>query len=79
MSDYEQTARLYVVSHLGGVKLSKLGPEHLQRLYSQLQRHRAALKAHRLLHRVLALALMWGWAADNSANRAIAPSYRPET
>lgn len=66
---------------IGQVKLSKLSPEHLQRLYSRPQvqgYHRAALKAHCLLHCMLELATLWGWAADNPADRVIAPSYRLE-
>lgn len=79
MQDYQQTARLYILPELGGVRLSKLTPARVQSLLAKLQRqekHRAALKAYACLHRACRLAVLWGWLVENPCDRVLRPQYR---
>ncbi len=71
---------LYIRPHIGHVKLSRLEPLHLERLYKALAVHgkRAASKAHSTLHSACELALRWRWLGHNPADLAQKPSYRPE-
>jgi integrase len=39
MADYRQSARVYIIPRIGGVPLQALTPEHLDRLYRELERH----------------------------------------
>jgi len=79
LADYRQTFRLYIAPTLGQVRLDRLTPDRLQRLYSDLQargRQRAAHKAHAVLHRALKLAVLWRWLSDNPAERVLPPTYQ---
>jgi integrase len=81
IADYGQTARLYVLPALGALRLSRLTPDALQSLYTDLQARglqRAAHKAHAVLHRACKLAVLWGWLATNPTERVIPPRYAPE-
>jgi integrase len=66
---YEQYVRLHAVPALGRVRLSNLGPHHLQTLYAE--RLEAGFSAqtvvhlHRTLHRALSQAVRWGLVARN--------------
>lgn len=69
--EYWTVARVHLLPHLGSVKLAKLQPLHLVRLYATLQRagvsgHRAQ-KVHGLLHKVLSDAHRWGLLGSNPA------------
>jgi len=85
---YEQYVRLHTVPTLGRVRLAKLGPQHLQRLYAD--RLKAGVSAqsvvhlHRTLHRALSHALKWGFVGRNVAAlvdppRVERPEYEPLT
>ncbi|MDI7277234.1 MAG: site-specific integrase, partial [Anaerolineae bacterium] len=79
-ADYEQVARLYIAPTLGPIRLARLQPSDLQRVISDLEGRglrRAAAKAHAVLHRALALAVLWRWVGENVADRALRPVYRP--
>jgi integrase len=66
---YEQYVRLHAAPALGRVRLSNLGPHHLQALYAE--RLEAGFSAqtvvhlHRMLHRALSQAVRWGLVARN--------------
>jgi integrase len=74
---YRQILRLYVVPHIGAVRMQKLRPVHLTELYARLLRaggHEGRpLSAasvgytHRVLHRMLGHAATWGVVATNVA------------
>lgn len=66
---YADLVRLHVAPHLGGIRLAKLAPLDVQRLYAD--RRRAGLSAttvhhlHQVLHRALKQAVRWGLVAQN--------------
>lgn len=66
---YEEYVRLHAVPALGRLRLSNLGPHHLQSLYSE--RLEAGFSAqtvvhlHRVLHRALSQAVRWGLVVRN--------------
>ena len=81
IESYEQTCRLYVRPTLGRVRIDRLAPNRIQRLYTALQKRglrRAPAKAHAVLHRALKLAVLWGWLAENPSERVLRPQYRPQ-
>ncbi len=69
---YEQFVRLHVVPDLGSLSLTKLGPQHLQRLYTS--RLDAGLSPttvnhlHALIHKALSNAVRWGLVNRNVAD-----------
>ena len=78
LSDYKALANRYVLPILGDVKLSRLEPVHLQRLYKDLQAkglNRVPSQVHRLLHRALHIAVLWGWLPHNPTDRVLSPTY----
>jgi len=77
LADYEKVCQ-YVRPVIGNVRLSKLEPVHLQRLYPTLPGERLPSKVHSVLHRALHLAVLWGWLPHNPADRVLPPSYRPQ-
>jgi integrase len=81
LESYRDVARLHIIPAIGGVKLSKLEPLHLQKLYTHLERHgkrRTGQKCHALLHRAFRIATLWGWLAENPAARVLRPRYTPQ-
>ena len=66
---YEEYVRLHVTPTLGRIRVAKLEPHHLQRLYAQ--RMESGLSAqtvvhlHRMLHKAFAQGLRWGLVARN--------------
>jgi integrase len=63
---------------LGGVKLTKFGPEHCDRFYAALLAEGLSPTTVRHVHAILAsaceLAVDWGWLQRNPAKRAHPPS-----
>lgn len=79
LEDRRQLCDAHIRPTLGGVRLSKLTPDRLQRLYSQLQKQgktRTAQKVHVVLHRALRLAVLWGWLLSSPADRVLRPQHR---
>lgn len=74
---YEQYLRLHAIPEIGRLSLAKLGPQHLQRLYSS--RLEAGLSPtsvahlHAVLHRALGQAARWGLVARNVAGLVTRP------
>jgi integrase len=86
---YETMTNAYVVPRIGDVKLQKLSPGQLNRLYAELLDHgkrdgsplgaEMVGKVHRLLHRALRDAMKWGRVNRNAAASADPPrATRPE-
>jgi integrase len=76
--DYRYRCDRYIRPQIGSVKLSRLEPTHLQKLYANLQAKglkRAANQVHRILHRALSLAVLWSWLPANPADRVLKPTY----
>jgi integrase len=68
---YEQLVRLHITPHIGGIKLSRLGPIHVQHLMGQLERAGESLwtrkMAGTLLHNALRQAVRLKLVAHNPA------------
>jgi integrase len=77
---YEQYARLHTIPSLGRVRLVKLGPQHLQRLYAERLKAglspRSVLHLHRFLHRALDQAMRWGAVPRNVTDLVDPPRVR---
>lgn len=79
-SRYEEYIRVHVVPQVGRVPLSKLSPQHLDRLYDN--RLRAGLSTttvlhiHRVIHRALEHAVRYGLVARNVAKLVDPPQAR---
>jgi|SRR5579864_1564115 len=68
-ADYENLGRRYIEPAIGHVRLSRPDSIHLQRLYVDLQArglHRIPAQVHAVMHRVLAIAVRWGWRLGGS-------------
>lgn len=74
---YRELIELHVLPMLGKVKLQKLSPQHLQKLYNQKREEGYAPQTikhiHRVLHRALNDALKWDLVAKNICNAVDAP------
>ena len=69
---YRRDLELHVLPFIGGVPLSRLSPQHLQRLYGEMLEAglsaRSVLHVHAVIHRVLAQAMRWGVVGRNVAD-----------
>lgn len=74
---YEQTARLHVVPHIGGVRLSKLTQEHVRKMQRAVQAKstRNAVSAHQVLQKALKDAVREGLLARNVAELVDKPKH----
>lgn len=73
---YESLVRVHIIPAIGGIRLSKLTAQHLQRFYHQKQEageHDKARKCHVALHRALGQAVRWGLIPRNIADLVDAP------
>jgi integrase len=86
---YQTLATAYVIPRIGEVRLQRLSPGHLNRLYAELLELGArgnrplgaetTRKVHRLLHRALRDALKWNRVSRNAAADADPPrAQRPQ-
>lgn len=78
-ADYTALARRYVRPALGSVRLSKLQPTQVQRLYQDIAGRnltRAPAQVHLFLHRAFKLAVLWGWLPVNPCDRVVPPRYQ---
>lgn len=77
---YEELIRLHIVPIIGNVKLEKLRPLHLERVYEEVlskgRSAQTALHVHRLLFNALRRAVAWQLLERNVAEAVTAP--RPE-
>jgi integrase len=63
---------------LGTIKLAKVQPDRLQRLYSELQASglgRTAELVHALLRQAFGLAVLWRWLPENPCDRVMRPTH----
>lgn len=73
---YEMALRLYILPKLGKIRLDRITPDCLERLYQSLTPVQA-VHAHRTLHRAFAVAVRWGWLASNPCDRVQRPRHKP--
>ncbi len=67
----------YARAALGNVRLERVTPDRLQRLYASLTPS-VAERVHRILHRAFAVAVLWRWLASNPCDRVLKPVYQPQ-
>ncbi|MGA7088497.1 MAG: site-specific integrase [Candidatus Dormiibacterota bacterium] len=69
---YRRDLGLHVLPYIGGVPLSRLGPQHLQLRYAEMLEAglsaRSVLHVHAVIHRMLTQALRWGSVGRNVAD-----------
>jgi integrase len=80
--------RWHITPHIGGLAIQKLRPVHLVELYRKLQKSgakdgrplaaRSVSYVHRVLHRALGHAVVWGVVAQNAA-AVVSPPPAPDT
>lgn len=80
---YEWLARKHIYPHIGHIRLAKLTPLHLQRMYSDLQKgdkplsKRSVLHVHLVLQEALDRAVKWNMVIRNVA-KAVEPPRPPK-
>jgi integrase len=65
----------YARAPLGDVRLDRVTPDKLQRLYASLTAS-VAEKIHRVLHRAFAVAVLWRWLPSNPCDSVLKPAYK---
>jgi len=74
---YCQVFRIRILPHIGGVRLTKLTPQHISGMYAKLQESglsaRSAQYAHAVLHKALNQAVRWNLIPRNPADLVDAP------
>jgi len=75
---YRALARVHVLPRMGKVRLERVTPERIQRLYASIPTSGVREKVHRLLHRAFRLAVLWGWVLENPCDRVEPPRHRPK-
>ena len=77
LASYRSTLKNHVIPHLGGVKISKLTPAHIQALYGLLQKQgrspRLRQYVHAVLHRALLRAVRWQLIVRNPCDAVARP------
>jgi len=76
--DYEALARRYISPAIGKLRLSRLSPSQVQKLYADLQARgldRAPAQVHAVLHRACQLAVLWRLLPENPCDRVVKPGY----
>ena len=66
---YEELGRIHLLPVVGGVRLAKMGPQHVREIHSRMLEAgispTTAHHAHAVLHRALADAVRWGMVSRN--------------
>lgn len=66
----------YARETLGNMRIEKVTPDALQRLYANLT-PAVGLRVHCVLHRAFAIAVLWRWLPSNPCDRVLKPTYTP--
>jgi len=72
---------LHVRPAIGRIRLSRIGPFHVQKLYADLERlglARIPSRVHAILHRAFKLAVLWRWLPENPCDRVVQPTYNAQ-
>jgi integrase len=76
LHDYQRLLERFVYPAIGSVRLTKLTPDRLQRLFDGIP-GRAASQTYRVLHRCFSVGTRWGYLAANPCDRVVPPAYQP--
>ena len=71
-AQYRWFFETYARAPLGDVRLEKVTPDQLQRLYAGLT-PAVGQRVHTILHRAFDVAVLWRWLASNPADRVLRP------
>ena len=80
LADYAETSDRYLRPVLGRLRLSKVTPDRIARLYASWQsqgKAKTALKIHRVLSQALDMGVRWGWLPSNPCDPVDTPRYQP--
>jgi integrase len=81
LAEYRRIAEKVVIPEIGNVRLNKLTPRHLDRLYAELTKNGLKPTSVRRVHALISAALRqgerWGDIDSNVARRASPPSVNP--
>ncbi len=81
-SSYEQITRLYLKPHLGKIQLTKLAPQHVQKMLGAMQNDQVGGKTihytRTVLRASLNRAIKWGLIVRNAATLVDAPRYEKQ-
>lgn len=77
VAKHREFLAMYVRPVIGDLRLDKVTPDRLQRLYTTLTPS-VAEKVHRLLHRAFAVAVLWRWVATNPCDHVLRPAYKAQ-
>lgn len=75
IAQYRMFFDTYVRAPLGDVRIEKVTPDRLQRLYTALTPS-VTDRVHRMLHRAFAVAVLWRWLPSNPCDRVLKPAYK---
>jgi integrase len=75
LHDYQRLLERFVYPAIGSVRLAKLTPDRLQRLFDGIP-GRAASQTYRVLHRCFAVAVRWRYLPENPCDRVVPPVYQ---
>jgi integrase len=75
INQYRMFYETYARASLGSIRLDRVTPNSLQRLYASLT-PAVGEKLHRVLHRAFAVAVMWRWLATNPCDHVLKPVYK---
>ena len=76
VNQYRRFYDTYARAPLGDVRLDRVTPDKLQRLYASLTAS-VAEKIPRILHRAFAVAVLWRWLPSNPCDSVLKPAYKP--
>jgi integrase len=80
---YRELIRIHVVPRLGGIRISRLSPAHIQNLLTSMERSGASPRVRQLvygiLHRAFAQAVRWGIVARNMCDAVAKPRAQRST
>jgi len=76
LHDYQRLLERFVYPAIGSVRLAKLTPDRLQRLFDAIP-GRAASQTYRVLHACFQTAIRWRYIAENPCDRVVPPAYQP--
>lgn len=79
LETYSGVVRKHILPAIGSLRLAKLAPQHLQRLYREKQDQGLTAMVqtiHKILHRALNQALKWGLVARNVADAVDKPRHK---
>lgn len=74
--NYRKLLEQWIYPAIGSLRLSRLAPDRLERLFRTIPGKRVAHQAYRALHRCFEIGVRWGYLAENVLDRITPPTYQ---